>query len=171
MKKPDSQVAYNLQLSLGWLPCNVHGDRSDSFSLFFGWLLGFEPTIPCLFLYRSQDSIPPPLIPIFSSRPHLLSSLVLFSLLPSLFLYFFFFYDSCMYFSWLADFLTTLLPSRYQSPVCSSSRSSNRLWGWALTPSCSTWKISCCQYCGWLAGINPLDADWILGMRLCTTTV
>ncbi len=113
----------------------------------------------------------PPLIPIFSSRPHLLSSLVLFSLLSSLFLYLFFFYDSCMYFSWLADFLTTLLPSRYQSPVCSSSRSSNRLWGWALTPSCSTWKISCCQYCGWLAGINPLDADWILGMRLCTTTV
>ena len=115
MKKPDSQVAYNLQLSLGRLPCNVHGNRSDSLSLFFGWLLGFEPTIPCLFLYRSQDSTPPPpWFQSFSSRPHLFSSLVLFSLLPLFLFYLFFSFSmtfACIFLGWLTSLpLSSPLP-------------------------------------------------------------
>ncbi len=144
MKKPDSQVAYNLQLSLGWLPCNVHGDRSDSPSSYIAGRVGLTVLWDSSqqFPLSLQDSIPlvPIILPISS-----LSFLNFLLLLLVLWLVHVFF---------LAGWLPSHSLHNPPTGLC-----------WALTPSCSTWNYP-------VANVAPKSAGCRLdGLHTHNSTV
>lgn len=122
MRKPDSQVAYNLQLSLGWLPCNVHEDRSGLSLLWLTRCVGSQPTILSIRLLVSIPAVP--IFPIFFIR--------LFFFSPFYFSYLFFVLRDLRVFFLLADFL----PPSITNPRGFSRK---RL---AKEESCSTWKYN-----------------------------